>query len=696
MQIDYMSLPIGITDSYEPEALIHRSERTETWRLRDRTDDRKYLLKVRPLTEKAITDVEEMTLKKLETHGIEAPRVVLRRDTDDRCCLIRDYVDGVTLEAYAENVGFIREEDIARIGIAILTELQPLHALPEPVIHRDIKPKNILLTNSELYRKATFSKERPPLITLIDYDTARTFKKNATNDTQFLGTLETAAPEQYGFAQSDVRTDIFGVGKTLIFLATGSYDATALETRRYSHRLKRLLYSCVSLNKDDRPDSAESMIRSLRQILKKDTIHERLCRFIPGNHAFDGSFVEMPEAHGRHRKAIVAAVIVAVAAVGVGAFFLGRMTGNGGEYDNLTLGQNESGDTWDPARTPAPTHSPGETVDFGGSKTMELAVRTALGADKDKPVTYGDLAEIDSIFAIGDQSFSDADSYRNTDNEDQLLRYTGPYENTETVTVGTGDIKDLSLLTEMPNLRRVFLSHQPVSDIEPLSWSRLEDLAIVDCPVMEYRPLSRLKNLERLVLMGCRGRDVTFLSELPALTKLCIGRMDLTSLRVLQGLPITELQFEKCFLDDGLYGVIGELPQLTKLTLWNTTEEIVKKIGGSQTLQRLEIYWTQMKDLTSIGYMPSLRDLALNCATLGSMKGIENLKPNYLFPPGSVGVDWLVDCPTIEGLEITATKNVDWAAIDRSGVKTVYVSEEQQAEIKKEYPNPSFKVELAW
>ena len=52
----------------------------------------------------------------------------------------------------------------------------------------------------------------------------------------YLGTVETAAPEQYGFDQSDVRTDIKKNKKTLIYLATGSYDPEELKYYNYSKK----------------------------------------------------------------------------------------------------------------------------------------------------------------------------------------------------------------------------------------------------------------------------------------------------------------------------------------------------------------------------------------------------------------------------------------------------------------------------
>ena len=721
MEASY-TIPRAITERYVINALIYQSERTETYHIIDKEDDKYYLMKVRRLEDKTITDNEEATLKKLEENGIDAPRLVFRIDTDDRCFLIRDYVDGITLEYYAEGAGFISEENLILIGIEILKKLHPLHSLADPVIHRDIKPRNILINGSVLSADKT-----SPIITLIDYDTARVFKENVSSDTRFMGTLETAAPEQYGFAQSDARTDIYGVGKTLIYLATGTYDENELSKYRYSRRLKRLLFSCVSLDKNDRPDTAMAMIHSLKQILKRNKRLRRIIFFTPGasfqdtlnddhrtgkhiDHRviyFDGSYIDRTKKSSSHRALFAAGIFVLVCVMIIGVYFF-AINNNKGNDDPVPKSSVEEG-----SLSPAPSeangliysaseeaasdHSPSEKVDFGGSASMEKAIKTALGVSSDADVTYGDLSKIECIFAIGDSSFTGADSYRNTDNEDQLLHTKNSvYQEPETVSVGPGDIDDISLLGEMKNLKRVYLAHQLFSDLTPLSHLELIDLAIYDCPVRDYTPLTALKDIERLVLMDTKGHDISFLSELTYLSELCIGRMSVNNLNVLLDIPIEKLQFEKCIVEDDSYDVIGRMNMLDTLTLWNTTEDIIKKIGSSKSIQRLEIYWTKLKDLTVIGDMPSLRNLSVNCATLDSMKGVENMNLNYVFPCRNVGLKWLLNCPTVSDIEITSIKKIDWDIIERSNVKTVFASKKQIAESKKVLKDPSFEVTEAW
>ena len=101
------NLPSFITEKYIVSELIYTSDRTETYKLYARndsndSDNKAYLLKVRCKEEKTTVDAEENVLKKLEEQQIDAPRFVERVDDSDKCYLIRDYVEGRTLQEYAQ------------------------------------------------------------------------------------------------------------------------------------------------------------------------------------------------------------------------------------------------------------------------------------------------------------------------------------------------------------------------------------------------------------------------------------------------------------------------------------------------------------------------------------------------------------------------------------------------------------------
>lgn len=119
-------------------------------------------------------------------------------EEDNQLIVIEEYIQGETLDKYLERHNLTNEEK-EKIILEICDGLYFLHTAEPPIIHRDLKPSNILIDNNNVVK-------------IIDYDAAKEYKKGLKRDTVLIGTPGVAAPEQYGFAQSDVRTDIYSLG----------------------------------------------------------------------------------------------------------------------------------------------------------------------------------------------------------------------------------------------------------------------------------------------------------------------------------------------------------------------------------------------------------------------------------------------------------------------------------------------------
>ena len=117
---------------------------------------------------------------------------------NDYLIVVEEYVQGKTLEELIEN-NEINDNQKRKILFDLLEAVAFLHNRKPPIIHRDIKMSNIIITDDGNTK-------------LIDYDAAKTYKENENKDTVLIGTHGSAAPEQYGFGQSDVRTDIYAIG----------------------------------------------------------------------------------------------------------------------------------------------------------------------------------------------------------------------------------------------------------------------------------------------------------------------------------------------------------------------------------------------------------------------------------------------------------------------------------------------------
>jgi serine/threonine-protein kinase len=123
--------------------------------------------------------------------------------------LVMDFVEGDTLESLLKRRGRFDESQVVEWAAELAGALRYLHNHVPPVIFRDLKPSNIIATNSGRLK-------------LVDFGIARTFKRGKLEDTINIGSPGYAAPEQYGGrGQTDPRTDIFALGVVMHQLLTG-------------------------------------------------------------------------------------------------------------------------------------------------------------------------------------------------------------------------------------------------------------------------------------------------------------------------------------------------------------------------------------------------------------------------------------------------------------------------------------------
>ncbi len=152
-----------------------------------------------------IADNSEI-LSSLDHDGL--PKHIAAYESENMTVMLREYIEGVPLSRYAKENN-LSEQEIVHICMGLCDILGYLHHRKEPIIHRDIKPQNVII--------------RPDgSAALIDFDIARIYHSGSDTDTMFFGTQTYAPPEQYGFSQTDARTDIYSLGILLRWLLTGS------------------------------------------------------------------------------------------------------------------------------------------------------------------------------------------------------------------------------------------------------------------------------------------------------------------------------------------------------------------------------------------------------------------------------------------------------------------------------------------
>ena len=137
---------------------------------------------------------------------LHLPRIYDVHQRDGELVVVMEYVEGHTLreEVYRRDPS---PQLAAQWFPALCDGVAELHGLaPAPLIHRDLKPTNILVGNGQL--------------TVIDLGIARSFRDGAEADTTHFGTRSYAPPEQFGYGQTDVRSDVYAMGMILYYLLT--------------------------------------------------------------------------------------------------------------------------------------------------------------------------------------------------------------------------------------------------------------------------------------------------------------------------------------------------------------------------------------------------------------------------------------------------------------------------------------------
>lgn len=163
--------------------------------------------------------------------------------TKDGVIVLEEYIDGQTISDYLQD-SLYSPTGVKRIISALCDALDFLHK--NKIIHKDIKPENVMIDNSGNVK-------------LIDFDAARVYKHYQSKDTKIIGTTGYAAPEQYGINQTDERTDIYALGVLMNVMLTGENP----ERKLYNGKLKKVIVKCTQTIPDNRYQNVSELRKSL-------------------------------------------------------------------------------------------------------------------------------------------------------------------------------------------------------------------------------------------------------------------------------------------------------------------------------------------------------------------------------------------------------------------------------------------------
>lgn len=163
--------------------------------------------------------------------------------------VVEEYLDWKLLSRVIETRSFSGKW-VFSTGKQILSALSAVHG--QRIVHRDVKPDNIMISEDGKVK-------------LIDFDIARLFSEEKGKDTYAKGSRDYAPPEQFGFAQSDCRADLYAFGVTLNQMSTGDLP----KVRRCTGRPGIIVRRCMQIDPARRYQSAGQALKHMEWLYKK-------------------------------------------------------------------------------------------------------------------------------------------------------------------------------------------------------------------------------------------------------------------------------------------------------------------------------------------------------------------------------------------------------------------------------------------
>lgn len=255
-----------IDNKYEVLKLIGRGGFHTTYLVRNIHINKMWAMKVCDKRNKSYSGAiresiltEPYVMKKLDHPCI--PKVVDIIEDEDSLFIIRDYIEGETLETIAERYGAQPADKVIEWAKQMCSTLGYLHSQNPPFIYRDMKPANVIL-------------KPDGTIHFIDFGIMRTYKQDQKRDTCCLGTVGYAAPEGY-HGQTDPRSDIFGLGMTMFRLVTGinpiepPYEVKPIcqINPNLPKGLEFIISKCTKPNPNERYQTCDELLKDLGDYL---------------------------------------------------------------------------------------------------------------------------------------------------------------------------------------------------------------------------------------------------------------------------------------------------------------------------------------------------------------------------------------------------------------------------------------------
>ena len=205
--------------------------------------------------------------------GLSHPNIVNIYDVVDEMdlhCIVMELVEGITLKSYIAKKGHLEVKETIGIAIQVAQGIEAAH--DQHIIHRDIKPQNMLISKDGKVKVA-------------DFGIARAATSQTVNST-VVGSVHYISPEQARGGYSDARSDIYSLGITMFEMVTGKipFDGDNTVTIALAHledpmplpslynpdvpqSLEKIILKCTEKKQERRYSCIADLISDLRRAL---------------------------------------------------------------------------------------------------------------------------------------------------------------------------------------------------------------------------------------------------------------------------------------------------------------------------------------------------------------------------------------------------------------------------------------------
>lgn len=229
---------MDIRNLYYELEIIKENENKRLVLVRNRIDHLLYLKREIPRYNK------EVYYQLAKSHVKCIPKIYHLQEIDNKIVVIEEYINSSTLEEYVLN-NKISKQEALKIFKQLCNIVKQLHDLKPPVIHRDIKPSNIFYDGSKVY--------------LFDFDISRNYQNDKNKDTYILGSVGYAAPEQFGFRQTNQQSDIYALGVLLNFILTKKLPNEGI----YDGFESKVIHKAINIDPKQRYENVSMMLVDL-------------------------------------------------------------------------------------------------------------------------------------------------------------------------------------------------------------------------------------------------------------------------------------------------------------------------------------------------------------------------------------------------------------------------------------------------